>query len=264
MSPTDDRFADRIAIVTGAGSGLGRATALRLASEGAHVAGLDITSDAVGKTVAEIGEAGGTAHAYTVDVRDAHAVEAAVDEVAADLGRPEILVNSAGIGRFGHSHEFPLDEWDRIIAINLSSAFHTTAAALPIMRKRGWGRIVNIASAHGLTASPFKSAYVAAKHGVVGLTKVIALENAETDITCNAICPGWVKTPLVDKQIAARAQRDGVSIEAAQRALLAEKQPSLRFTTVEDIAEAVLFLCGPGGANITGTTLALDGGWTAR
>jgi 3-hydroxybutyrate dehydrogenase len=175
----------------------------------------------------------------------------------------DILVNNAGIQHVAPVPEFPQAKWDQIIAINLSSAFHTTAAALPIMRAQGWGRIVNISSAHGLTASPFKSAYVAAKHGVVGLSKVIALETAEEPITCNAICPGYVLTPLVEAQIPDTMKQYDMDRETVIREVLLQRQPSRQFATVEQLGGCVAFLCSPAADQITGTTLSVDGGWTA-
>jgi 3-hydroxybutyrate dehydrogenase len=187
-----------------------------------------------------------------------------VAKTAARFGSVDIVVNNAGIQFVAPVEKFPTEKWDAIIAINLSAAFHAIRCALPGMQARGHGRIINIASVHGLVGSSEKSAYVAAKHGIMGLSKVVALENAQADITCNAICPGWVLTPLVQKQIDDRAARAGCSAAQAERDLLEEKQPSLRFTRPEDIAEAVAFLCGPGAGNMTGTELVLDGGWTAR
>jgi 3-hydroxybutyrate dehydrogenase len=175
----------------------------------------------------------------------------------------DILVNNAGIQHVAPVPEFPQAKWDQIIAINLSSAFHTTAAALPIMCAQGWGRIVNISSAHGLTASPFKSAYVAAKHGVVGLSKVIALETAEEPITCNAICPGYVLTPLVEAQIPDTMKQYDMDRETVIREVLLQRQPSRQFATVEQLGGCVAFLCSPAADQITGTTLSVDGGWTA-
>ncbi|MEO1314671.1 MAG: 3-hydroxybutyrate dehydrogenase, partial [Pseudomonadota bacterium] len=185
-------------------------------------------------------------------------------EKAADVfGSVDILVNNAGIQHVAPIPEFPAGKWDAIIAINMSSAFHTTAAALPHMRKAGWGRVVNIASAHGLTASPFKSAYVAAKHGVVGLTKVTALETAEEPITANALCPGYVLTPLVEEQIPDTMKEYNMTREEVVRNVLLERQPSKAFATVEQMGGTVVFLCSPSAEQITGTTLSVDGGWTA-
>ena len=178
-------------------------------------------------------------------------------------GRCDILVNNAGIQHVAPIEDFAPEKWDAIIAINLSSAFHTTAAALPMMRAAGWGRIVNIASAHGLTASPFKSAYIAAKHGIVGLTKTAALETAEQPITCNAICPGYVLTPLVEAQIPATMEKYGMGREEVIRKVMLERQPSREFATVEQLGGTTVFLCSDAAAQITGTTISVDGGWTA-
>ncbi len=179
------------------------------------------------------------------------------------MGRVDVLVNNAGIQHVAPVPDFPAAKWDQILAINLSSAFHTSAAALPLMRAQGWGRIVNIASAHGLTASPFKSAYVAAKHGVVGLSKVVALETAEEPITCNAICPAYVLTPLVESQIPDTMKQYDMSREEVIRNVLLARQPSKQFVTVEQISGVVVFLCSPAADQITGTAISIDGGWTA-
>ena len=178
-------------------------------------------------------------------------------------GTCDILVNNAGIQHVAPIDEFPIEKWDAIIAINMNSAFHCTAAALPKMRTAGWGRIVNVASAHGLTASPYKSAYVAAKHGVVGMTKVVALETAKEPITCNAICPGYVKTPLVEAQIPDTAKKYNMSEEEVIEKVLLERQPSKAFATVEQIGGTAVFLCSDAAEQITGTTISVDGGWTA-
>ncbi|MGC9158436.1 MAG: 3-hydroxybutyrate dehydrogenase [Terracidiphilus sp.] len=187
-----------------------------------------------------------------------------IRDAQARLGPVSILVNNAGIQHVSPIESFPVDRWDAIIAINLCSSFHTIRTALPGMKSAGWGRIINIASTHGLVASANKSAYVAAKHGVMGLTKTVALELAGTGVTCNAICPGWVLTPLVKKQIEARAEREKIPVQQAEHDLLLEKQPSGQFTTVEQLGALVVFLCGPGGDNITGVPLPVDGGWTAQ
>jgi 3-hydroxybutyrate dehydrogenase len=179
-------------------------------------------------------------------------------------GSCDILVNNAGIQHVANVEDFPPERWDAIIAINLSSAFHAMRAALPGMRRRGWGRVINIASAHGLVASAGKSAYVAAKHGLVGLTKAAALETATSGVTVNAICPGWVLTPLVQQQVDARAAAEGVSNEEAKRRLLAEKQPSLQFTTPDELGDLAVFLCSPAAQNVRGVAWAVDGGWTAQ
>ena len=191
-------------------------------------------------------------------------IAAMVHACETQLGSCDILVNNAGIQHVAAVEDFPVERWDAIIAINLSSAFHTMRAALPGMRARNWGRIINMASVHGLVASANKSAYIAAKHGIVGLTKATALETATTGITVNAICPGWVLTPLVQKQVDARAVAEGVDNEEAKRRLLAEKQPSLQFTTPEELAALTLFLCGPAAQNVRGQAWAVDGGWTAQ
>ena len=180
------------------------------------------------------------------------------------FGTLDILVNNAGIQFTARTEAFPDDKWDSIISINLSSAFHAIKAALPGMQKQNWGRIINIASAHGLVASEQKIAYVSAKHGLVGMTKVVALENAKQNITCNAICPGWVLTPLVQKQIEDRAKKEGSSVEKANKELLEEKQPSMRFTTPEQIGAAIVFLCSEAAINITGIPFPIDGGWVAQ
>jgi 3-hydroxybutyrate dehydrogenase len=186
-----------------------------------------------------------------------------VAEAKQALGRVDILVNNAGIQHVAPIPDFPPEKWDQILAINLSSAFHTTAAALPEMRAQGWGRIVNIASAHGLTASPYKSAYVAAKHGIVGLTKVVALETAEEPITCNAICPGYVLTPLVEAQIPDTMKQYGMDRDTVIREVLLDRQPSKQFATTAQIGGCVAFLCSETADQVTGTTLSVDGGWTA-
>ena len=192
------------------------------------------------------------------------ACAALVAEAEERLGAVDILVNNAGIQHAAPIEEFPADRWDAILAVNLSAAFHTTRRALPGMKRRGWGRVINIASVHGLVASPNKAAYCAAKHGLIGLTRVVALETARTGITCNAICPGWVLTPLVRQQTEARARSEGISVGEAEQQFLIEKQPSVRFTGVEEIGALAVFLCGDGAGNLTGASLPVDGGWTAQ
>jgi 3-hydroxybutyrate dehydrogenase len=191
-------------------------------------------------------------------------IEAMMAFAAAEFGRVDILVNNAGIQHVARIEEFPVAKWDAILAINLSSAFHTTRLALPAMREANWGRIINVASVHGLVASAEKSAYVTAKHGVVGLTKVTALENATTGVTCNAICPGWVLTPLVQQQVDAKAAALGVSNDEAKKLLLGEKEPSMQFTTPEELGELAVFFCSPAGKNVRGVAWNMDGGWTAQ
>ena len=191
-------------------------------------------------------------------------IESLMSAAAARFGQTDILVNNAGIQHVATVADFPVARWDAVIAINLSSAFHTSRLALPAMQTANWGRIINIASVHGLVGSAQKSAYVAAKHGIIGLTKVTALENATTGVTANAICPGWVLTPLVQAQVDARAEQLGVSIEEAKRGLLAEKEPSQQFTTPEELGELAVFLCGPASSNIRGAAWVMDGGWSAQ
>ena len=192
--------------------------------------------------------------------RVAEMIESAVDE----FGRVDILVNNAGIQHVAPIETFPRDKWDAVLAINLSSAFHATQAVFAGMKAQGWGRIVNISSAHGLIASPFKAAYVAAKHGILGLTKVVALEGAEFGVTCNAVCPGYVWTPLVEQQIDDQAKSHGITREDVIRNVMLARQPNKRFVTVEEIGTMVLFLCGPGGQSITGAALPIDGGWISQ
>jgi 3-hydroxybutyrate dehydrogenase len=201
---------------------------------------------------------------HGADMSKPDEIEAMVKYAEMEMGGIDILVNNAGIQHVAPIDEFPVERWDAVIAINLTSAFHTTRLALPAMKARRWGRIINVASAHGLVASANKSAYVAAKHGLVGMTKAVALETATTAITCNAICPGWVLTPLVQKQVDARAVQDGVGNDEAIRRLLGEKQPSLQFTTPAQLGELAVFLCSPAADNIRGAAINVDGGWLAQ
>ncbi|MCH7342470.1 3-hydroxybutyrate dehydrogenase [Pelomonas sp. CA6] len=256
----------KTALVTGSTSGIGLGIALSLARQGANVV-LNGFGDAE-EPQALVREAG-AAHGIRVGYHGADMSQPAqiaemMAQIDRDFGGCDILVNNAGIQHVAPLDEFPIERWDAIIAINLSSAFHTMRLALPGMKQRGWGRVVNIASVHGLVASTNKSAYVAAKHGLVGLTKTVALETATTPVTVNAICPGWVLTPLVQKQVDARALADGVDGDEAKRRLLAEKQPSLQFTTPEQLGELTVFLCSEAAANVRGQSWALDGGWTAQ
>ena len=260
------QLAGKSALVTGSTSGIGRAIAELFAREGAHV------------MLNGFGEAGAI-EALRAGLEKSHGVKARyhgadmskpdeiVQLVAAaerELGAVDILVNNAGVQHVAPVDEFPPDKWDWIIAINLTSVFHATRLALPGMKRRNWGRVINIASAHGLVASPNKSAYVAAKHGVMGFTKTAALEVAETAIRVNAICPGFVHTPLVQKQIEDRAREAGMSEDRAAREIILAPQPTKRFVTVEQIAATALFLAGDGAAEINGTSISVDGGWTAR
>lgn len=259
-------FKGKSAVITGSTSGIGLGIARALAREGCNVM-LNGFGDAAAIESLRRGLAQefGVEAAYNgADLSKGEACAALIEDSEARFGAVDILVNNAGIQHVARVEEFPIERWDAVIALNLSSAFHTLHAALPGMKRQGNGRVINIASVHGLVASVNKAAYVAAKHGLIGLTKVVALENAESGITCNAICPGWVLTPLVERQIEARAAARGLSLEQAGRELLEEKQPSKRFTTVEQLGALVLFLCGEGAANITGASLTVDGGWTAQ
>lgn len=252
----------KTALVTGSTSGIGLGIAKCLARQGANIV-LNGFGDSAGPK-AEV-EALGVKTAYHgADMSKPADIEEMMKFAAAQFGAVDILVNNAGIQHVAPVEDFPPEKWDAILAINLSSAFHTTRLALPAMKKANWGRIINVASVHGLVASAQKSAYVAAKHGIVGLTKVTALENATTGITCNAICPGWVLTPLVQKQVEAKAAALGLSNEDAKKQLLAEKEPSLQFTTPEELGELAVFFCSPAGANVRGVAWNMDGGWAAQ
>jgi 3-hydroxybutyrate dehydrogenase len=252
----------KTALVTGSTSGIGLGVALSLARQGANVM-LNGFGDVEGAKAAVAALSVRVGY-HGADMSKPAEIEAMMACAQAEFGGVDILVNNAGIQHVAPVQDFPTDRWDAILAINLSSAFHTTRLALPGMLARNWGRIVNIASVHGLVASAQKSAYVAAKHGVIGLTKVTALENATTGVTCNAICPGWVLTPLVQKQVDARAAREGVDNDTAVRGLLGEKQPSLQFTTPEELGELAVFLCSSAANNVRGVAWNVDGGWTAQ
>ena len=256
----------RSAIVTGSTSGIGLGIARALAREGANIMlngfGDRDEIESLRASIADKYDVRVVANDADVSVPER--VRGMVADAVRELGGADILVNNAGIQHVAAVESFPEAKWDSIIAINLSSNFHAIKAVLPHMRARWWGRIVNIASTHGLVASVQKSAYVAAKHGVIGLTKVVALETADTPITCNAICPGWVLTPLVQKQIDDRAAAEGIAVEQARRELLAEKQPSGAFATPEQLGALTVFLCSAGAAEIRGVALPVDGGWTAQ
>ncbi|MBA4343023.1 MAG: 3-hydroxybutyrate dehydrogenase [Methylibium sp.] len=252
----------KTALVTGSTSGIGLGIALSLARQGANIV-LNGFGD-IETPKAQVAALGVRVGYHGADMSKAADIEAMMAYVDAEFGGCGILVNNAGIQHVAPVESFPTERWDAIIAINLSSAFHTTRLALPGMQARGWGRILNIASVHGLVASAQKSAYVAAKHGLVGFTKAVALETATSPVTVNAICPGWVLTPLVQKQVDARAAADGVDNEEAKRRLLMEKQPSLQFTTPEQLGELAVFLCSDAASNVRGQSWALDGGWTAQ
>jgi 3-hydroxybutyrate dehydrogenase len=253
-------------LVTGATSGIGKAIALGFAKN--HLA---IAINGFGKedeitAVLKELEAAGAKEAIHVpsDMSLAGDIDRLITTTQEKLGSLDVLVNNAGIQHTANIEVFPAEKWDQIIAINLSSAFHTTRLALPMMKERNFGRIINIASVHGLVASVQKAAYVAAKHGIIGLTKVVALECAQQNITANSICPGWVLTPLVEAQVSAIATNDGISRDQAVEKLLSEKQPSLRFVALEELAALCLFLSSSSAASITGASMPIDGGWTAR
>jgi 3-hydroxybutyrate dehydrogenase len=256
----------KIAIVTGSTSGIGRAVATALAAAGCGVM-LNGFGDAgaIEALRGDLARRFGVPVAYSpADMKEPPQIREMVAEAARRLGGVDILVNNAGIQHVARIVDFPEDKWDSVIAINLSAAFHATKAALPQLLAKGWGRIINIASAHGLVASGEKAAYVAAKHGIVGLTKVTAIETANAGVTCNAICPGWVSTSLVQQQIAARAAAQGIAEERAREDLLREKQPMVDFTRPEQIGAFAVFLCGDDAGTITGAALSIDGGWVAQ
>jgi len=252
----------KTALVTGSTSGIGLGIAKALAAQGANIV-LNGFGDADGPQ-AEIAALGVPVAYHGADMSQPDQIAAMMAFAAAQFGRVDILVNNAGIQHVARIEHFAPERWDAILAINLSSAFHATRLALPAMQAAGWGRIINLASVHGLVASAEKSAYVAAKHGLVGLTKVTALENATSGITCNAICPGWVLTPLVQKQVDAKAAALGVSDAEAIALMLGEKEPSRQFTTPEELGALALFFCSPAGNNVRGVAWNMDGGWTAQ
>ena len=259
-------LAGRVAVVTGSTSGIGLGMARALAGAGADVVvnGLGDPAE-IDFTCGELEKVAGTRIAYNgANLLRPDGARGLVEETIANFGRVDILVNNAGIQHVSPIESFPAERYDAIIALNLSAAFHTIRAAFAPMKEAGFGRIVNVASAHGLVASPFKSAYVAAKHGVVGLTKVVALEGAEHNVTCNAICPGYVWTPLVENQIGDTARARGITRDEVIRDVLLAAQPNKRFAEVEELGALAVFLCGPGGRSITGTALPVDGGWTAH
>ena len=257
---------DKAALVTGSTSGIGLGIARALAQ-----AGCNIMLNGFGEPAAierertRINKDFGVRTAFNpADMTKPGEIAAMVDATAQEFGSVDILVNNAGIQHTAPVEKFPIESWNAVIAVDLSASFHTIRAALPHMARRKWGRIINIASAHGLVASVEKVAYVAAKHGVLGVTKVVALETASSRITCNAICPGWVLTPLVQKQIEDRAAREKIPVEEAKTGLLAEKQPSHEFATPAQIGALVVFLCSEEAAQIRGAALSVDGGWTAQ
>lgn len=257
---------NKVALVTGSTSGIGHGIARALAKEGAAIMlngfADAATVESLKKEISAI--AGGKVGFSGADLSKPAEIEMLMADTRKALGAPDILVNNAGIQHTASIEDFPAERWDAVIAINLSAAFHTTRLALKDMKARNWGRIINIASAHGLVASVQKVAYVAAKHGIIGMTKVTALETAETGVTCNAICPGWVLTPLVQKQIDALAAREKLSAEQARMRLLGEKQPSKEFVTPEQLGGLAVFLCSDAAQQIRGAAITVDGGWTVQ
>lgn len=259
-------FKGKSAIVTGSTSGIGLGIAKALASQGVNVM-LNGFGDAneLKATRSQLESQYGIRALHSgADMAQPKQVQTMVAQAIEIFGGVDILVNNAGVQHVAPIDEFPVDKWDAILAINLTSAFHTIRAALPVMKQKGWGRIINIASAHGLVASPFKSAYVAAKHGLVGLTKTVALETAKVPITCNAICPGYVRTPLVEKQIEDQAKAHQLPVDEVIDKVILERQPSKQFVKVEEIAALTIFLCTDAAASITGASLSVDGGWVSQ
>nr|WP_297353207.1 3-hydroxybutyrate dehydrogenase [uncultured Caldimonas sp.] len=252
----------KTALVTGSTSGIGLGIAKSLAQQGANIV-LNGFGE-VDAAKAEVAALGVKVGYHGADMSKPAEIEDLMRYAQSEFGGVDILVNNAGIQHVANVEDFPVEKWDAIIAINLTSAFHTTRLALPGMKAKDWGRVINVASTHGLVASAQKSAYVASKHGIVGFTKAVALETATTGVTVNAICPGWVLTPLVQKQVDARAQNEGVAVDEAKRRLLAEKQPSLQFTTPEQLGELAVFLCSDAASNVRGVAWNMDGGWAAQ
>lgn len=259
-------LAGKLALVTGSTSGIGLGIARVLARQGANLVINGFGDPAqIEALTAELASEYGVKVAFEgADLTRVSEIEQMMTRIGQQHGGVDILVNNAGIQHVAPVESFPVERWDMVIALNLSAAFHTTRLAVPGMRERNWGRIINIASAHGLVASAGKSAYVAAKHGIIGLTKAVALETATTGITCNAVCPGWVLTPLVQKQIDERQQKNGLSADQARADLLGEKQPSQEFVTPEQLGEVTAFLCSPGADQVRGAAWTVDGGWTAQ
>ncbi len=259
---TTSALAGKTALVTGSTSGIGLGIAIELARQGARLM-LNGFGD-VDAALKQVRVHDANAVHHGADMAQPAQIEAMVQVCEKQFGAVDILVNNAGIQHVANIEDFPAERWDAVIAINLSSAFHAMHAALPGMKARNWGRVINIASAHGLVASAQKSAYVASKHGLVGLTKVAALECAKTGVTVNAICPGWVLTPLVQKQLDARVAAEGIPLEEAKRRLLSEKQPSLQFVTPEQLGALAVFMCSPAADNVRGVAWNMDGGWVAQ
>jgi 3-hydroxybutyrate dehydrogenase len=256
----------KTALVTGSTSGIGLGIARTLSSQGANIVFNGFgDSQEISRLQSDVEKDFGIKTLYhNADMSKPSEIEAMMRTASEKFGGVDILVNNAGIQHVANIEEFPVEKWDAIIAINLSSAFHTTRLALPYMKSKNWGRIINIASAHGLVGSAQKSAYVASKHGIVGFTKVTALETAQSGITCNAICPGWVLTPLVQKQVDARAAQQNISIEESKKNLVAEKQPSGEFVTPEQLGALAAFLCSDAASQVRGVAWNMDGGWVAQ
>lgn len=253
---------NKTALITGSTSGIGLGIAKALANQGANII-LNGFGD-VDAAIGEVSSAGSRVEYHPADLSKPLEIESLMGFAASKFDQVDILVNNAGIQHVASLEDFRVEHWDAILAVNLSAAFHTTRLALPAMRASNWGRIINMGSVHALVASVNKAAYVAAKHGIVGLTKVTALETATTGITCNAICPGWVRTPLALKQVEDKAKTLNISLEEATKLSLGEKEPSMQFTTTDDIGQLVLFFCSPAGHNVRGVAWSMDGGWTAQ
>ncbi|MDD3937863.1 3-hydroxybutyrate dehydrogenase [Rhodoferax sp.] len=253
---------NKTALITGSTSGIGLGIAKALANQGANII-LNGFGD-VDAAIGEVSSAGSRVEYHPADLSKPLEIESLMGFAASKFDQVDILVNNAGIQHVASLEDFRVEHWDAILAVNLSAAFHTTRLALPAMRASNWGRIINMGSVHALVASVNKAAYVAAKHGIVGLTKVTALETATTGITCNAICPGWVRTPLALKQVEDKAKTLNISLEEATKLSLGEKEPSMQFTTTDDIGQLALFFCSPAGHNVRGVAWSMDGGWTAQ
>jgi len=262
----DKPLAGRSAIVTGSTSGIGLGFAEGLAAAGANVMmnGFGDAAEIDANRVRISAETGSEVAYNGADMTKPEDIEGLVAAAVDEFGSLDIIVNNAGVQHVAPVEEFPVAKWDAIIAINLSSAFHMIRAAVPVMRKQGWGRIVNLASVHGLRASPYKAAYVAAKHGMLGLTKTVALEVAEAGITCNAICPGYVKTPLVENQLADTAKARGMSEDEVLRNVILEAQPTKKFVEFEQLNALLVYMCSDAGASMNGASIPVDGGWTAK